>query len=105
LYGRRLVDQLLSPSTALWAWPACCRWPPLAGFEHARRGTLSLYAALNTQTGQVMGSTVDGHASGEFVASLGGVVASRSPKEIHIILDNLFAHKTKRVKGVSGHPR
>ncbi len=69
------------------------------GFEYVRRGTLSLYAALNTQTGQVMGKTVDSHTSEEFVAFLGGVVASRPTKEeIHIILDNLSAHKTKRVK-------
>ena len=69
------------------------------GFEYIRRGTLSLYAALNTRTGLVMGKTVVSHTSEEFVAFLGGVVASRPAKEeIHIILNNLSAHKTKRVK-------
>ena len=69
------------------------------GFEYIRRGTLSLYAALNTRTGEVMGKTVASHTSEEFVAFLAGVVASRPPKEeIHIILDNLSAHKTKRVR-------
>jgi len=36
--------------------------------------------------------------SEEFVAFLAGVVASRpAEEEIHVILDNLSAHKTKRV--------
>jgi transposase len=69
------------------------------GFEYIRRGTLSLYAALDTRTGRVLGKTVASHTSEEFVAFLGAVVASRPAKEeIHIILDNLSAHKTKRVK-------
>ena len=69
------------------------------GFEYIRRGTLSLYAAINTRTGKVIGKTVPSHTSQEFVAFLGAVVASR-PKgeEIHIIADNLSAHKTTRVK-------
>jgi transposase len=68
------------------------------GFEYIRRGTLSLYAALNTRTGEVIGKTVTSHTSEEFVAFLASVVASWPAKEeIHVILDNLSAHKTKRV--------
>ncbi len=68
------------------------------GFEYVRRGTLSLYAALNTKTGQVIGKTAPRHTSEEFVAFLGAVVAEHSDhQEIHIILDNLSTHKTKRV--------
>lgn len=68
------------------------------GFEYYRHGTLSLYAALNTKTGQVLGKTAARHTSEEFVAFLEQVVASQSRgKEIHIIADNLSAHKTKRV--------
>ena len=40
------------------------------GFEYFRHGTLSLYAALNTQTGQVLGKTANKHTSAEFVAFL-----------------------------------
>lgn len=69
------------------------------GFEYVRRGTLSLYAALNTKTGEVMGKTVSSHTSEEFVAFLAAVVASRrQDDDIHVILDNLSAHKTKRVE-------
>ena len=68
------------------------------GFEYKRNGTLSLYAALNTQTGQVQGKTAARHTSTEFVAFLAQVVAGCEPgREIHIILDNLSAHKTKLV--------
>lgn len=73
------------------------------GFEYYRHGTLSLYAALNTRTGRVIGKTAVRHTSEEFVAFLEQVVASQPPgKEIHIIADNLSAHKTKRVKAFLG---
>jgi len=69
------------------------------GFENYRHGTLSLYAALNTRTGKVLGKTASHHTSEEFVAFLAQIVASqRRGREIHIIADNLSAHKTKRVE-------
>ena len=69
------------------------------GFEYFRHGTLSLYAALNTRSGEVIGRTASRHTSEEFVAFLLAVVASQPKgKEIHIILDNLSAHKTARVQ-------
>ena len=69
------------------------------GFEYYRHGTLSLYAALNTMTGQVIGKTAERHTSEEFVSFLTDVVEQQPDrKEIHIIADNLSAHKTKRVQ-------
>jgi transposase len=69
------------------------------GFEYYRHGTLSLFAALNTKTGKVIGTTASRHTTEEFVAFLAQVVASQPKgKEIHIILDNLSTHKTKRVQ-------
>src|SRR6201993_1209869 len=68
------------------------------GFEYYRHGTLSLYAALNTRTGEVLGKTSSRHTSIEFVEFLDQIVASQpKEKEIHIIADNLSAHKTKEV--------
>lgn len=68
------------------------------GFEYVRHGTLSLYAAFNTKTGEVLGKTVRRHTSQEFVAFLEQLVASHKRKrEIHVILDNLSAHKTAKV--------
>ena len=76
------------------------------GFEYYRHGTLSLYAALNPQTGEVIGQTAPRHTSQEFVAFLGEVVASLpTERKIHIILDNLSAHKTPLVRQfLTAHP-
>ena len=68
------------------------------GFEYFRHGTLSLYAALDLQTGRVQGKTAQRHTSAEFILFLEQVVASApAAKEIHIVLDNLSAHKTQAV--------
>lgn len=77
------------------------------GFEYYRHGTLSLYAALDTKTGKVIGKTAQRHTSGEFVAFLNKVVAQcPARQEIHIILDNLSAHKTPLVRDfLEAHPR
>src|SRR5438552_1465412 len=68
------------------------------GFEYYRHGTLSLYAAFNTKTGEVFGKTAGRHTSAEFVAFLTDIAVNQPRgKEIHVIADNLSAHKTKRV--------
>ena len=68
------------------------------GFEYFRHGTLSLYAALEVSSGQVLGKTASRHTSAEFVAFLADVVATQPEgKQIHVVADNLSAHKTKAV--------
>lgn len=68
------------------------------GFEYKRHGTLSLYAAFNTKTGEVLGKTAPRHTSAEFVAFLTDIVVNQPKgKEIHVIADNLSAHKTEKV--------
>ena len=68
------------------------------GFEYYRHGTLSLYAAFNTKTGEVLGKTAARHTSAEFVAFLAEIVVNQpATQEIHVIADNLSAHKTKQV--------
>ena len=76
------------------------------GFEYYRHGTLSLYAAFNTKTGEVLGKTAPRHTSAEFVAFLTDIVIHQPRgKEIHVIADNLSAHKTKRVEQfLTDHP-
>ena len=78
-------------------------WPSPARkrhrFEYFRHGTLSLYATLETRSGQVIGSTASRHTSQEFVRFLQEVVAAQSSgKEIHLIMDNRSAHKTRLVE-------
>ena len=76
------------------------------GFEYYRHGTLSLYAALDPRTGTVLGQTTDRHTSAEFVQFLTTVVAAQpANREMHIILDNFAAHKTKQVQTfLAAHP-
>src|ERR1700742_1419041 len=69
------------------------------GFEYYRHGTLSLYAALDVRTGKVEGKTTRRHTSADFIDFLSDVVGkTRWAKEIHIVLDNLSAHKTTAVQ-------
>ena len=69
------------------------------GFEYVRNGTLSLFAAFNTETGEVLGKTVERHTSRELVAFLRELVASQpAGRKIHVILDNLSTHKAKVVQ-------
>lgn len=76
------------------------------GFEYYRHGTLSLYAALDVRTGKVHGRTAARHTSEEFVTFLEEVVGQCKPKqEVHVILDNLSAHKTSKVADfLKDHP-
>jgi transposase len=69
------------------------------GFEYYRHGTLSLLAALDTKSGEVLGQTVRRHTSAAFVAFLGDIVTSQPKgREIHVIADNLSTHKTQAVR-------
>ena len=92
--------------TAIQALDRKDRMLPLApgraeshGFEYKRNGTLSLFAALNTATGEVIGKTAPRHTSAQFVAFLTDVVSSQTKcREIHVICDNVSSHKTDAVK-------
>jgi transposase len=56
------------------------------------------YAALDTQSGKVLGKTAARHTSQEFVEVLTEVVERAAAREVHIILDNLSAHKSQVVR-------
>src|SRR6185369_14019352 len=65
------------------------------------------YAALDVKSGKVHGKTAARHTSEEFVGFLEEVVGLCLPKqEIHIIVDNLSAHKTQKVaEFLDAHPQ
>ena len=67
---------------------------------------MSLYAAFNTKTGEVLGKTAVRHTSAEFVAFLADIVVNQPRgKEIHVIVDNLSTHKIRQVDGfLQSHP-
>lgn len=67
--------------------------------DYDRHGTLSLFAALNVATGEVMGKTHQRHRSVEFLNFL-REIDNNVPDEldIHLVLDNYATHKTPAVK-------
>ena len=66
--------------------------------DYKRPGTLSLFAALDTATGQVIGRCFACHRAREFRAFL-NTVEARVPTDlnVHIIMDSLATHKTKAI--------
>lgn len=77
------------------------------GFEYKRNGTLSLFAALNTASGEVLGKTAERHTSAQFVAFLTDLVSQQpAGREIHVICDNVSSHKTAAVQAfLVEHPQ
>lgn len=75
--------------------------------DYKRNGTAALFAAFNILSGEVIGRVEKRSRSKEFLAFL-KQVERQTPKdkELHIVLDNLSAHKTKEVsEWVASQPR
>jgi transposase len=72
--------------------------PQLREFEYIRRGTQDLFAALSPHTGEVWAECRDRH-TGRDVAEFLAWLIKQQPKgvKIHLVLDNLIAHKTEAV--------
>ena len=75
--------------------------------DYKRHGTTSLYAAFNTLTGKVIGKVTDKTNGKEFLSFLKLLNRRVSAdKDLHIILDNLSAHKAPAVREwLEAHPR
>ena len=66
---------------------------------YTRHGTLDLFAALDVASGKVIARTKKQHRSEDFVAFLKEMDAAVDPDlDVHVILDNLSAHKAPKVK-------
>lgn len=72
--------------------------PERASHDYERNGTIDLFAALEIATGRVITDLRARHTSADFVAFLNKIDRD-VPKglDVHIILDNLSAHKTPSV--------
>jgi transposase len=67
--------------------------------DYARHGTTSLFAALDTKTGKVIGQTQQRHRSEEFRNFLDTIEANVPANlDVHLILDNYGTHKTKLIQ-------
>lgn len=75
--------------------------------NYLRHGTLDLFAALNVATGKVIARCKHKHRSVDFVAFLRQIDDNVDKQfDIHIILDNLSAHKAPVVqRWLTRHPR
>jgi transposase len=81
--------------------------PPVPGehptisrdYEYVRHGTMTLMAAIDLVSGEVLGSVVDRHRSKEFVAFLQMLDAHyASDLRIQVVLDNHSAHTSKETR-------
>jgi transposase len=64
--------------------------------EYKRRGTTTLFAALEVATGQIKAKHTQRRRRVEFLDFMNEVVAAYPDQEIHVVLDNLKTHKPKR---------
>ena len=81
--------------------------PERATHDYERNGTTSLYAALNVQSGQVIGSLHQRHRAVEFLKFLKRIDAAvPAGLTVHLVLDNASSHKTAAVRRwLAQHPR
>lgn len=75
--------------------------------DYKRNGTTTLFAALNTLDGSVIGSHMKRHRHQEWLKFL-KLIDEQSPtdKDLHLIVDNYATHKHPKVKRwLAKHPR
>lgn len=66
--------------------------------DYKRHGTSTLFAALNTLTGEVIGQCKKRHRHQEFLVFLKTVEKTPTELDIHLIVDNYATHKHDKVK-------
>lgn len=67
--------------------------------DYKRNGTTSLFAAMNTADGSIIGQCMNRHRHQEWLAFL-RLIAKSTPadKQVHVICDNYATHKHAKVK-------
>jgi transposase len=67
--------------------------------DYKRHGTTSLFAALDTHSGRIIGQTRQRHRSVEFRCFLDTIENNVPPElDVHLILDNYGTHKTQLIR-------
>ena len=81
--------------------------PERATHDYERHGTSSLYAALNLQSGEVIGSLHQRHRAIEFLKFLKRIDENvPAHLDVHLVLDNASSHKTPKIRRwLAAHPR
>jgi transposase len=75
--------------------------------DYTRHGTTSLFAALDTATGQVVHQTHRRHRASEFRKFLAAIDrAVPAELQVHVVIDNASTHKTPAIqRWLLAHPR
>jgi transposase len=75
--------------------------------DYKRHGTTTLFAALNTLDGTVIGTCMQRHTHGEWLKFLRLIDRQTPPtKDLHLIVDNYATHKHPTVQAwLARHPR
>ena len=67
--------------------------------DYKRHGTTTLFAALDTATGAVIGSCMKRHRAREFRSFLDEVESAvPADLDIHVVMDNASSHKTRLIQ-------
>lgn len=74
--------------------------------DYKRNGTTDLFAALNVATGKIIAQCRKQHTGADVLAFF-KLIDKQVPRslEIHVVLDNLSAHKSPEVTAWLAHPR
>ena len=74
--------------------------------DYARHGVVSLFAALNTATGEVTDACYPRHRHQEFLKFLKKVAAAYPSVDLHVVADNYATHKHAEVRAwLARNPR
>jgi transposase len=74
--------------------------------DYKRNGTTELFAALNVATGEVLYDTKPRHRATEVLAFFKYIdLHVPGDLEVHVVLDNLSAHKAPEIKRWLAHPK
>jgi transposase len=60
--------------------------------DYVRHGITNLFAALNIESGEVIGRCFPRRRTKEFIAFMDQVVTQYGDRELHVVLDNLSTH-------------
>lgn len=74
--------------------------------DYKRNGTIDLFAAMNIATGEVLHDTRQRHAGTDVLAFFKWIdLHVERHLDIHVVLDNLSAHKSQPVRDWLAHPK
>jgi transposase len=74
--------------------------------DYKRNGTVDLFAAMNLGTGEVLHETRSRHAGADVLAFFKTIDRSvEAGLDIHVVLDNLSAHKSAPIRDWLAHPK